>query len=65
MANKTLLEVLSAILLFVPFGIAVLYARAHGRTAPPFEVNLALFVMYGVIVVFVLLLERKLGLFKD
>jgi hypothetical protein len=56
---KAVLEVLLAFLAFVPLGVSVLYARAHGRTTPPLEFNVALFAAFAVIAVILIVAEQR------
>lgn len=63
MNTSEVLEVILAFLAFVPLGASVLYARSHGRTTPPFELNVALFALFGIIAVMILYAERR-GILK-
>jgi L-cystine uptake protein TcyP (sodium:dicarboxylate symporter family) len=65
MSYKWVLNIVLALFAFVPFGVAVLYTREHGRTAPSFEVSLGFLVMYVAIVGVIIFLERRTGLFRE
>ncbi len=65
MASKGLLQVLVSLLAFAPFGAALVYVRTHGRDAPPFDVNLGLFVFLAAMFGVMLYVERRFNIFKE
>ncbi|MEM0120572.1 MAG: hypothetical protein QW514_08170 [Thermoprotei archaeon] len=64
MKQTEILEVVLAFLAFVPLGASVLYARAHDRTTPPFELNVALFTVFIIVALGILFAERR-GILKS
>lgn len=63
MNTAAILEVVLALLAFVPFGASVLYARTHAGTTPPIEINVALFAAFAAVALIILFAERK-GMFR-
>lgn len=63
MNTTGILEVILAFLAFVPLGAAVLYARTHHRTTPPFELNVALFLTFAIVAAIIIIAERR-GILK-
>jgi uncharacterized membrane protein YsdA (DUF1294 family) len=64
MANKGIMEAVLSAIVFLPFGLAVAYARLHHRTTPPFEINLALFLLFAAIIAAIFVAQRKMNLFS-
>jgi uncharacterized membrane protein YsdA (DUF1294 family) len=64
MVNRGIVELVLAAIAFLPFGLAVAYARLHHRTTPPFEINLALFLLFAIIIALIFVAQRKMNLFS-